>query len=197
MHAGPPRSIRVRKRGKGAGEVNPRAIGEDQVWCGSGDLNPDAPKSASPSSWCVCQFRHFRAEGRSKTKTRAYFAGVVAGAAGVDAGGVDVAGGVAGAADGVAAGAVDRGGVSGLAAGGGAGVPLTTDPVPRCPMIESASANSMKRTAATEVALVSSVAPERAPNAAWLLLPPNALAISPPRPCCRRITSESTKHTRT
>ena len=127
-------------------------------------MNPDAPKSASPSSWCVCQFRHFRAEGRNKTITRAYFAGGVAGAAGVDA-----AGGVVGAADGVAAGAVDRGGVSGvsgLAAAGGAGVPLTTDPVPRCPMMESASANSMKRTAATEVALVSSVAPARAPNAA-------------------------------
>ena len=50
MHAGPPRSIRVRKRGKGAGEVNPRAMGEDQVWCGSGDLNPDAPKSATPQA---------------------------------------------------------------------------------------------------------------------------------------------------
>ena len=29
-------------------------------WCGSGDLNPDGIATASPSSWCVCQFRHFR-----------------------------------------------------------------------------------------------------------------------------------------
>ena len=92
---------------------------------------------------------------------RAYFGGVVAGVAGVVA-----AGAVAGAADGAAAGAVDRGGVNGLAATGGPGVPLTTDPVPRCPMMDSVNANSIKRTAATEVALVSSVAPERAPNAA-------------------------------
>lgn len=30
-------------------------------WCGRGDSNPHALASASPSSWCVCQFRHFRA----------------------------------------------------------------------------------------------------------------------------------------
>jgi hypothetical protein len=41
----------------------------------------------------------------------------------------------------------------------------------------------MNSTAAIDVAFVSSVAPDRAPNAAWLLLPPNALAMSPPRPC--------------
>jgi hypothetical protein len=29
-------------------------------WCGRGDSNPHALASASPSSWCVCQFRHFR-----------------------------------------------------------------------------------------------------------------------------------------
>ena len=32
-------------------------------WCGRGDSNPHALASASPSSWCVCQFRHFRNEG--------------------------------------------------------------------------------------------------------------------------------------
>jgi hypothetical protein len=32
-------------------------------WCGRGDSNPYALASASPSSWCVCQFRHFRMEG--------------------------------------------------------------------------------------------------------------------------------------
>ena len=29
-------------------------------WCGRGDSNPHVLASASPSSWCVCQFRHFR-----------------------------------------------------------------------------------------------------------------------------------------
>ena len=33
--------------------------------CGSGDLNPDGITTASPSSWCVCQFRHFRAALRT------------------------------------------------------------------------------------------------------------------------------------
>jgi hypothetical protein len=35
------------------------------MWCGRGDSNPHALASASPSSWCVCQFRHFRDEERS------------------------------------------------------------------------------------------------------------------------------------
>ena len=29
-------------------------------WCGRGDSNPHKVAPASPSSWCVCQFRHFR-----------------------------------------------------------------------------------------------------------------------------------------
>jgi hypothetical protein len=29
-------------------------------WCGRGDSNPHVLANASPSSWCVCQFRHFR-----------------------------------------------------------------------------------------------------------------------------------------
>ena len=29
-------------------------------WCGRGDSNPHDVATASPSSWCVCQFRHFR-----------------------------------------------------------------------------------------------------------------------------------------
>src|SRR5688572_10743808 len=96
------------------------------------------------------------------------------------------------------AGVVGAGAGAGFAvAGGGACVPLTTEPEPRCPITESVSANSMNNTAAIDVAFVNNVAPDRAPKAAWLLLPPNALAISPPRPCCRRITSESTRHTST
>ena len=92
-------------------------------------MNSYDPKAASPSSWCVCQFRHFRAEDNYFT---CGFAGVCAGGAGAEVPGAGVAGAVvAGAAD-------DAGGVTGLGAadGGGAGVPLTTDPVPRCPMMD-------------------------------------------------------------
>ena len=31
-----------------------------RCWCGRGDSNPHGIATASPSSWCVCQFRHFR-----------------------------------------------------------------------------------------------------------------------------------------
>ena len=80
-----------------------------------------------------------------------------AGAAGVVEGGA--AAGVEGAAG--AAGFVVAAG------GGGACVPLTTEEAPpRWPMMDNESAISMNSTAATVVALVSSVAPERAPNAA-------------------------------
>ena len=34
-----------------------------KVVCGRGDSNPHALASVSPSSWCVCQFRHFRIKG--------------------------------------------------------------------------------------------------------------------------------------
>ena len=34
-------------------------------WCGRGDSNPHGIATASPSSWCVCQFRHFRVRGSS------------------------------------------------------------------------------------------------------------------------------------
>jgi hypothetical protein len=37
-----------------------------EAWCGRGDSNPHALASASPSSWCVCQFRHFRGESDLK-----------------------------------------------------------------------------------------------------------------------------------
>src|SRR5262245_46898738 len=78
--------------------------------------------------------------------------------------------------------------------GGGGAEPLTSDPGPRCPMIARASAPSMNNTASTVVALDSTVAPARAPNADWLLPPPNAAAMSP-LPCCRRMTSSSSRHT--
>ena len=33
---------------------------DTSYWCGKGDSNPHDVATASPSSWCVCQFRHFR-----------------------------------------------------------------------------------------------------------------------------------------
>jgi hypothetical protein len=60
-------------------------------------------------------------------------------------------------------------------------------------MMLSASAQIMNNAAQTDVARDSTVAPLRAPNTAWLAPPPKALAISPPLPCWRRITSTSTK----
>src|SRR3954465_13192495 len=35
--------------------------GVSEGWCGRKDSNLHALAGASPSSWCVCQFRHFRA----------------------------------------------------------------------------------------------------------------------------------------
>src|SRR6476660_9404130 len=89
-----------------------------QVWCGRGDSNPYGIATASPSSWCVCQFRHFRDEDR-------FYLGGCCG------GGVGGLAGVVGA---------------GLGAGGAA-VPLTTDPGPRWPMMASAIAPTMKSAA--------------------------------------------------
>jgi hypothetical protein len=141
-------------------------------------LEPSRPCGRQPLKLVRLPFRHFRVVLRWSVCV--YFAGAGAGAVEGAAGA-----GVAGAGAGFAV------------AGAGAGVPLTTELVPRWPITDKVSANSMNSTAAIDVALVSSVAPDRAPNAAWLLLPPNALAISPPRPCCRRMTSESTRQTRT
>jgi hypothetical protein len=33
---------------------------KSRCWCGRGDSNPHGLATVSPSSWCVCQFRHFR-----------------------------------------------------------------------------------------------------------------------------------------
>jgi hypothetical protein len=32
-------------------------------WCGREDSNLHGIATASPSSWCVCQFRHYRTVG--------------------------------------------------------------------------------------------------------------------------------------
>ena len=60
---------------------------------------------------------------------------------------------------------------AGAFAGAGAGTLPTTDPVPRWPSTARASAPTMNSAAQTAVARDSSVAPLRAPNAVWLLLP--------------------------
>jgi hypothetical protein len=64
-------------------------------------------------------------------------------------------------------------------------------------MTPSAIAPIMNSTPRIEVALVSTVAPARAPNAVWLPPPPNALAMSPPFPCCSSTTSSSRRQLRT
>ena len=46
-----------------------RAAKRRVEWCGRGDSNPYGLATASPSSWCVCQFRHFRDEGRTQLVT--------------------------------------------------------------------------------------------------------------------------------
>ena len=42
--------------------LTPRSLNLSAIgcWCGRGDSNPYDVATASPSSWCVCQFRHFR-----------------------------------------------------------------------------------------------------------------------------------------
>jgi hypothetical protein len=40
------------------------------TWCGRGDSNPHALASVSPSSWCVCQFRHFRKRQRAVSNSQ-------------------------------------------------------------------------------------------------------------------------------
>src|SRR5215208_736016 len=138
-------------------------------WCGRGDSNPHGIATASPSSWCVCQFRHFRVEGRRAEdpplrslyrpvrKRRPYFfAGVSAGGAGAGAGVVAAGGAGFG-------GSVAGGGAAGARAGAR---PPITDPGPRWPTIPRTSAPTTNSTAQTVVARESTVAPLRAPNAA-------------------------------
>jgi len=81
-------------------------------------------------------------------------------------------------------------GFAGALTGLGGADPLMTEPGPRWPMIASARATIMNNAARTAVAFDNTVAPARAPNADWLLPPPNAAAMSP-LPCCSRITSSS------
>jgi len=52
-------------------------------------------------------------------------------------------------------------------------------------------------TAHTVVARESTVAPLRAPKAAWLAPPPNAFAMLPPLPCWSRTTRISVRQTST
>ena len=74
---------------------------------------------------------------------------------------------------------------------------LDTELVPRVPQTVSVNAPITNNAASTEVARVSSVAPERAPKTAWLLPPPNALAMSPPFPCWSRMVMISRPQTMT
>ena len=120
--------------------ARPRGSGKPRVsegWCGRGDSNPHALASASPSSWCVCQFRHFRNEGEHDDRLL-----------------LDRRGGRR----------CRRCRRRGLARRVSS-TPLTTELGPFCHAIASPIDPSMNSTARIVVARVSSVAPVRAPNA--------------------------------
>ena len=89
--------------------------------------------------------------------------------------------------------ASDSTGSAGASTGAGPPSPLRTEPGPCWPRMARAIAPTMNSVASTVVARVSTDAPARAPNAAWLPLPPNAAAISPPFPCCRSTTTRSSR----
>ena len=91
-------------------------------------------------------------------------------------------------------------GAGGCCAGAGAGavfvgddvVPDKTDPVlvpRRLAKMESVMEVSMNTMAAQVVALLSTVAAVRVPNAVWLPMPPKAAAISALLPLCNRTTA--------
>jgi hypothetical protein len=105
---------------------------------------------------------------------------VVVGAAGAASAGLFSAGGVAGAGVAGAAGVVGAGAV---APGG------TTDRLPGlAATIVNASVFTMKMIAAASVALESTVADPRCPNAVWLEPPPNVPDQSALLPCCKSTT---------
>ena len=41
-------------------EISPQLEFLGKIWCGREDSNLHGIATASPSSWCVCQFRHYR-----------------------------------------------------------------------------------------------------------------------------------------
>jgi hypothetical protein len=44
--------------------------GVSEGWCGRKDSNLHGIATASPSSWCVCQFRHFRKQTETSKNER-------------------------------------------------------------------------------------------------------------------------------
>ena len=132
-------------------------------WCGRGDSNPHTLASASPSSWCVCQFRHFRERGLSR-RLRSLLLHRRGGRRcrrcrrrGWRGGRLDAA--------------HDR-----------TRTLLPRDGQPDRPDHEQ---HGQHRRGPRQHAS----RPDRAPNTVWLLLPPNALAMSPARPCWSRTTT--------
>jgi hypothetical protein len=74
--------------------------------------------------------------------------------------------------------------------------PEEVAPLRRTAKIESVMEVNMNSTADQVVALERAVAAPRGPNAVWLPIPPNAAAMSPLFPLCRRTTTTRKKHTR-
>ena len=95
----------------------------------------------------------------------------------------------AGVAAGVAAGAAGLTGAACFTGATGTLMVPSTELGPFWPSTPSSTAPPMKRAAPMAVARESTVAPLRAPKAAWLVPPPKALAMSPPLPCWRSTTS--------
>ena len=141
-------------------------------------MNPYAFEGASPSSWCVCQFRHPRKGG---TTTRFYYFLTGAGVAGAGADGV-LAGAFAGADWVVGA------------------LFSSTEPVPptlplRVARTERLIEVIMNRIAAMVVARERAVAAPRGPKAVWLPMPPKAPARSAALPLCSNTTRIKNKQT--
>ena len=166
---------------------SPKAVCQASRMVRKGGFEPPRSCDRQPLKLVRLPFRHFRV---ARVETYPGCCGGCAGG-GVVAGGV-VAGGV------VAAGGVLGAGVIGAVAGAGAGprVPRSSEPGPRWPMTDSIIAPTMNSTARTAVAFDRTVAPARAPNADWLLPPPNAAAMSP-FPCCSRITNRRMRQVNT
>jgi hypothetical protein len=187
-------------------------------WCGRVDSNHHGIATASPSSWCVCQFRHDRTEevanhcscarrnGQGatdaarktrpillKNRWRKFPAHGLAGVAGTGCCGVvDDCG-----AEGCWVAGAGVAGVAGLVAAG-AGFENFCKTEPPCSTERStrttrAKAQIINITAHQVVAWESTVAAPRGPKAVWLPAPPKAPARSAALPLCSSTTMISTR----
>ena len=180
---------------------------EEKKWCGREDLNLHGIATASPSSGCVCQFRHSRLERRKDEQivTEAAYlrAGALLGSERSDQCFVGAGcAGFAGAAGAVFAGAGAAGFAGDGVVFGGAGAVVSSKIEPISPasaparFTDSAMEVIMKTIAHHVVARERNVAAPRGPKAVWLPAPPKAPAKSAAVPLCSITTITSMKQTR-